>query len=169
MWLTALLALMGCWGKSTSMPVQFDNFNMVWYTNGKIYSQQDAPPAATMPILYEAKQDATGTTNSLIITKAAVSSGASADEIIKLNAQQLAEKLLNYKATTPQKIYVTCNNAKFTGYSTSFTYDLNKNQKFSVFQYYFIGEGGLYLISLQSSDAKDITPMVKSLKTIACK
>jgi hypothetical protein len=76
---------------------------------------------------------------------------------------------LNYKGTAPKISRITCDDIRLTWYYFSFSYDLSEDQHFSVFQYLFQTGNVLYMISLQSQDAKDIWVMRKSIKTITCK
>lgn len=113
--LLSIALLTGCGAtKMTSMPIRFDAYAMRRYTNDKIYQQEKTPISTDMSVVYEAVQQGTGTPNSLIITRVPISSGAAAEEIIELNAQQLKQKLLNYKGTLPKKINVVCDDVRNT-------------------------------------------------------
>ena len=67
-----------------------------------------------MSIVYQATQQDTGTANSLLVGKVGVASGASVEEIVELNAQQIQQKLLNYKGTDPKLARVICDDIRLT-------------------------------------------------------
>jgi hypothetical protein len=112
--LLSIFLLTGCGGKTTSMPLQFDGYAMQRYTNNKIYLQSHTPISTDMHVIYQATQQGTGTANSLIVAKISISSGASIEEIVELNIQQLQQKLSNYQGTDPKPAKTTCNDIRLT-------------------------------------------------------
>ncbi|MEI8090843.1 MAG: hypothetical protein WCG98_00870 [bacterium] len=94
--------------------MQFDTYTMKRYTNNKMYEVvKDQIPVIT-PILYQAKEIGTGTTNSLLVSKIPVQSGMLVKDMIDMNVKQLQAKLVNYKGITPKALNVKCGNARLT-------------------------------------------------------
>ena len=160
-----VLLLAGC-AKKTIMNVSFARYTFPRNTNTKIYATLPNESAA---IIYQAQQVTTGAANSIVISQMQLPAGTVVQDVEKLNADQLAKKLLNYKSLSVSKQNVTCSGVHFTGYATTFSYSLDAKQKFSVYQYYFMENDVLYLISFQADNVNDVNATAKSVKNLACR
>jgi len=162
-----VIILAWCSQKAT-MQVSFDHYSLQRDTNQKIYTTVLSSWSSN--IRYEAQQVTTGIANSLVISQIPLASGTLLKNVVSLNTDQLAKKLVNYKWGTPNQQNISCNGARLTGYLTTFSYTLD-NQTFHIYQYYFIEKGTmtLYLISFQANNSKDISATASSIKSLTCK
>lgn len=149
------------------MQVTFDTYTFQRNTNGKTYTATATLP--TSDIRYQAQQVTTGTANSLIITKLQLPTNTALLDVVTLNNDQLSQKLLNYNGSDPDQQDIKCNRSRLTGYATDFSYDLDTQQTFYVYQYYFVSGNTLYLISFQASSKKDINAIARSISSLTCK
>lgn len=159
-----LLMLVWC-AKKTMMQVSFDHYTLQRDTNGKAYT-----PLASQPwsiAVYQAQQVTTGAANSFIVSQMVLPAGTDLLNVVTLNDDQLAKKLVSYKWSKPTKSKITCNGANLTGYTTTFTYELDA-QTFHVYQYYFMENNTLQLISFQADNSKDLTATANSIKSLTC-
>lgn len=163
-----LIFLSAC-AKQASTDIVFDTYQMTWFLEDKIYHQKPIANSGENITIYQAQQDGTGVANSLVINKLPMMSGVSLQEVVAVNAQQLKETLQQYKLISSKMQKVPCKGNELSWYYTNFEYALDEKQTFSVGQYFFASYDMLYLISFHSTNKKDISAFVKSVKTITCK
>jgi hypothetical protein len=112
----------------------------------------------------------TGKASSLIVSQMELPEGTSLLDVVRLNTDQLGKKLLSFKASDEaDKQDVTCGKIQLTGYANRFSYKLDDQQTFYVYQYYFMQGNTLYLISFQADNKKDVTATAKSIASLTCK
>ena len=162
---TLAILLAGC-SKKTIMEVSFAHYSFQRNTNNKSYT---AVASESPAIIYQAQQVTTGTANSLVISQIELPANTVLQDVQKLNADQLSKKLLAYKSLSSSQQNVMCSGVRLTGYATTFSYELDVKQKFSVYQYYFMENTILYLISFQADNTNDISTTAKSIKSLVCK
>ena len=148
--------------------VAFDHYTLQRNTNGKVYTSVANQPWSIS--IYQAQQVTTGAANSFIVSQIALPANTDLLKVVTLNADQLSKKLLSYKVTDePHQQNITCLSTHLTGYATSFSYKLDDQQKFYVYQYYFIEDDVLQLVSFQADNSNDVNATANSMKSLTCK
>jgi len=148
------------------MQISFDGYTVSRNSNGKSYTQ--IRDAVSPSLRYQAQQVTTWMANSLLVMSMPVAKDTSLSDIVALNTSQLEKKLLNYKSIDQTRQDVSCQDLRLPGYVTTFSYDIDANQKLYSYQYYILQADTLYLISFQSDDKKDIKATAKSIKRLHC-
>lgn len=152
--------------KKTVQEVTFDQYGMQRDTNGKTYLP--TTPQGDTSIAYQAQEDGTGMINSLIVSRLVLPRSGDLETIVQANYQQLQKKLTNFKWDKPVLFKFPCGEMRLTWYILDFSYDVEKDQHFSAYQYFFIAHSLLYTISFNTTSSKDLKAMRKSVKTIEC-
>lgn len=162
----AAVLLSGC-GKKNIMNVQFDEFTLSRDAQDKQYIA--TTPVNDANIMYQAIEDTTGTASSLIVSKVVIPWATDAESLVQANYDQLNKKLLNFKGDKLATISFSCNQMRLTWYILDFSYDIDQQQHFYAYQYYFVAHSLLYTISFNSLSSKDVKAVKKSIKHIECR
>lgn len=170
--LSMILILTGCASKS-NFSLSFDNFSFVFYDNDKEYVNQAVDTStAGIKTLIERKvklEDTTATwfIGSLIVIKTLAQSWINIKALIDSNTENLKVKLSEYRSLSTVKQKIKCNKVQYSWYITTFSYQLDR-QKIYAGQYFFVDNGLVYVISLNTTDKKDNKQFVRSIKTLQC-
>jgi hypothetical protein len=89
------------------MQVSFDHYTLQRDVNGKVYTILANEPGAKT--IYQAQQVTTGQANSLIVSQIELPAKTVLLNVVSLNADQLAKKLLSYKVSEePHQQDISC-------------------------------------------------------------
>ncbi len=160
------LLLSGCTKKNV-MNAEFASYTFQRDTNNHVYTV--VSPNNQEGVIYQAQEDTTGLANSVIVSMFTMWQDTALEVLVKENISQLKKKLFHFSWGAIKKKNSTCKWIYLSGYQTDFLYDIDEQQRFYVYQYYFQDTNAVYIVSFHSADKKDQKVFAKSLKNILCK